>query len=180
MAIRLDHSRLSRISLFALVLASSGCATVFHGTRQRVEIFTEPAGASATADGQSVMTPGVLVLPRKAKNLEIRIEKEGYTPKTVTLRRETSGAVWWNFMGIATGAAAGAAFGDSTSGSTQGIGPNTAGASGAVIGGAVAPAIGFATDYSNGAAYRQSPATVVVKLTPNTVAAVSEKEKETP
>lgn len=105
MAIRLDHSRLSQTPLLALVLALSGCATVFHGPRKTVQIITEPAGALATVEGQTVTTPGVLVLPRKARNAEIRIEKEGYAPRTFVLSRRTSNAFWWNFVGTAGGAA---------------------------------------------------------------------------
>ncbi|HEY6148761.1 MAG TPA: hypothetical protein VIZ69_13725, partial [Thermoanaerobaculia bacterium] len=86
--------------LLALSLVAGGCASVFHGTRQKVEVFTDPPGAIATAGDQSVTTPGVLKLPRKIKNTEIRIEKEGFAGKTIRLERRTSGLVWLNFIGI--------------------------------------------------------------------------------
>lgn len=179
MAIRLDHSPISRISLFALALALSGCATVFHGPRQKVQIFTEPEGASATVEGQTVTTPGVLVLSRKARNVEIRIEKEGYTPRTFVLSRGTSKAVWWNFVGIAGGATAGALIGDATSNKTGWFGDPNAW-DGALLGALAGPAAGFGLDYATGAAYRLEPARVVVKLTPAAVAEASRKERETP
>lgn len=165
MAIRVGHSPLSRTPLLVLVLALDGCATVFQGSRRRVQIFTEPEGATATVDGQSVTTPGVLVLRGWARNAEIRIEKEGYVPRTFVLSRGTSNAVWWSFVGIAGGAAAGALAGDAPS--------NRAGT-------LANPAAGFGLDYTTGAAYPIEPALVVVKLTPATIALAWTKEKETP
>jgi uncharacterized protein YceK len=49
-----------------LVLAPllSGCATVIHGTRQNVRVETDPPGATASAGGQKITTPGVLTLKR--------------------------------------------------------------------------------------------------------------------
>jgi len=165
MSIRVGHSPLSRTPLLALVLALGGCATVLHGPRRRVQIVTEPEGATATVDGQSVTTPGVLVLPCKARNAEIRIEKEGYAPRTFVLSCGTSNAAWWSFVGIAGGAAAGALAGDATSNKTGTL---------------ANPAAGFGLDYATGAAYPLEPALVVVKLAPATVAVVSNEEKETP
>ena len=47
-------------------------------------MVTDPAGATATADGgQIIVTPGTLVVPAGAADMEIRIEKEGYEPETV-------------------------------------------------------------------------------------------------
>lgn len=165
MATRVGHSPLSGTPLLALVLALGGCATVFHGPRRKVQIFTEPEGATATVDGQSVTTPGVLVLPCKARNAEIRIEKEGYAPRTFVLACGTSSAVWWSFVGVAGGAAAGALAGDANSSKTGSLS---------------SPAAGFGLDYATGAAYPFEPALVVVKLAPAAVALASAKEKETP
>lgn len=165
MAIRVGYSPLSRTPLLVLILALGGCATVFQGPRRNVRIFTEPEGATATVDGQSVTTPGVLVLRGWARSAEIRIEKEGYVPQTFVLSRGTSNAVWWSFVGIAGGAAAGALDGDATSNKT---GPLSH------------PAAGFGLDYTTGAAYPIEPALVVVRLIPAAVALASTKEKETP
>jgi len=40
--------RLSLLFLCALLLLTGGCATVFHDTRQKIEVFTDPPGATAT------------------------------------------------------------------------------------------------------------------------------------
>jgi hypothetical protein len=151
--------------LLALALVAGGCASVFHGTRQKVEVFTDPPGATATAGGESVTTPGVLKLPRKGKNTEIRIEKEGFAAKTIRLERLTSGLVWLNFIGIPAGVFGGA---------YAGLGSNDNGwfgnlenaGKGAVIGGVSFPGLGFLADFQSGAAYRLDPARVVVRLDP--------------
>ena len=162
-----------RMRLFRVALAlgpfllAGGCASVLHGTRQKVEVFTDPPGATATAGDQQVTTPGVLKLPRKVKNTEIRIEKEGFVSKTVVLERRTSGLVWLNFVGIPAGffgVGGAAASGSDLSGIDRAR-------NGAIVGGVGLPALGFLTDYGNGAAYRLDPARVVVRLDPVSVSA---------
>ena len=152
--------------LLALSLAAGGCASVFHGTRQSVEVFTEPTGATATVGDQHVTTPGVLKLPRKVKNTEIRIEKEGFAAKTIRLERRTSGLVWLNFIGIPVGFVGGAYAGMGTSNDNGWFGGLENAGRGAVIGGVSFPGLGFLADYQSGAAYRLDPARVVVRLDP--------------
>jgi len=132
---------------------------MLHGTHQTVEIFTDPPGATATSGDQQVTTPGVLKLVRKVKNAQIRIEKDGFAPKTVFLERRTSGLVWLNLIG----APAGVVVGYSTS-NHDGI---AGGLNESITGGAAGAAgmgVGFLIDYGNGAAYRLDPARVVVRL----------------
>ncbi len=61
-------------------VTATGCATVVHGDKERVAVVTEPSGAVARFDSQSITTPGELVLPRKPKTVTVTIEKEGYEP----------------------------------------------------------------------------------------------------
>jgi hypothetical protein len=164
-----------RTVLLVFLPLAVGCASVFHGTRQRVEIFTDPPGATATAGDQKVTTPGALRLLRKEKNIAIRIEKPGFTPKTVALERRTSGLVWLNVVGIASGAIGGAYAGEATSGRSDWGALGNMG-TGAVAGAALVPGIGFWTDFQNGAAYRLEPARIVVRLDP----AVSSVALESP
>jgi hypothetical protein len=151
--------------LLALPLLAGGCASVIHGTRQKVEIFTDPPGATATAGNQQVTTPGVLKLPRKEKNTVIRIEKPGFAPKTVALERRTSGLVWLNLVGIPAGVVGGAYTGEASSGRSDWGALGDMG-KGAVVGAGVIPGVEFWTDFQNGAAYRLDPARIVVRLEP--------------
>jgi len=157
--------------LLALWIAAEGCASVLHGTRQKVEIFTDPPGATATVGDQHVTTPGVLKLPRKVKNTEIRIEKDGFAAKTIRLERRTSGLVWLNFIGIPVGVYGGAYAGMASSNDNGWFGGLENAGKGAVIGGASFPGLGFLADFQSGAAYRLDPARVVVRLDPVTSSA---------
>jgi hypothetical protein len=151
-----------------LALAAGGCATVFQGTRQKIEVISEPAGATASVLGQQVTTPGILVLPRKAKTLEIKVEKEGYQARTIALRRVTSGLVYLNFIGIPAGIVGGAAAGKGLSNDHGWFAGWTEAAYGALAGGVGLSGAAFAIDYANGSAYRLEPAKVVVRLEPTT------------
>jgi hypothetical protein len=133
--------RLLRFGLPLVFAGLTGCATVFHGTRQKVDVFTDPPGATAVVRDQRITTPGTLNLPRKAKLTEVRIEKEGYAPKTV---------------GVAAGAVAG-------SGSSAIFGLSSGGAA---AGGVLAPTVLFASDYGIGGAYRLVPSKLVLRLEP--------------
>ena len=155
-----------------LSFLTAGCATVVHGTRQDVRVETEPPGATASVEGQTITTPGVLRLRRKEKALEVLIEKEGYVSRRVPLARKTSGAVWGNFGFIPVGAASGAAIGDSTTNDWDFFERM---ANGGLVGGLVLPGVAFAVDYANGAAYKLDPPTILVRLEP---AGEAETEKK--
>ena len=142
-------------------LLAGGCATVFRGTRQKVEVFTDPPGATAIAGGQRITTPGTLRLARKEKLTEVRIEKAGYQTRIATIERRAGGLVWLNMIGIPAGALAGGVIGSKTGSGWLGNLEE-----GMAYGGAIAPAAAFATDYQTGAAYHLVPAKLVVKLVP--------------
>ena len=144
-------------------LFAGGCATVFRGTRQKVEIFTDPPGATAIAGDQRITTPGTLRLARKEKLTEVRIEKAGYQTRIVTIERRADGLVLLNMIGIPAGALAGGVIGSKTGSGWLGNLED-----GVAYGGLIAPAAAFATDYQTGAAYRLVPDKVVVKLAPST------------
>ena len=70
-----------------------------------MRVETDPPGATASADGQKVFTPGVLKLHRKQKTLEVLFEKEGYVSWRVTLTRSGPDLVQTNWaLGLVGGA----------------------------------------------------------------------------
>jgi len=146
-----------------LLLSLSGCATVFHGTRQSIEVSSQPSGATVTADGQRVITPGVLRLPRKARTIELHFSREGFQNASFSLTRRASNTVWWNLTGIPIGAVAGGSVAASRSSFSSGWGN---GIGGAVAGGLIAPAVAFGIDFATGAAFALTPARVHVQLRP--------------
>lgn len=147
------------VALYALLL--SGCATVLNGTRQAIEVSSEPPGATVTAGDLHVVTPGVLQLPRKAREIELRFTKQGYRDESVTLRRRTSGRFWLNLIAVPVGAGAGAAVSGSRS---SGFSVFERARDGAVAGGLALPAASVAVDLLSGGAYRLDPPRVHVSL----------------
>lgn len=85
-------------SIAATVLATSGCASIIHGTTQRVGVTSTPSTARVTIDGQSRgTTPMVARLSRKRAHA-LTVELDGYQPYTATLTRKSSGWVWGNLV----------------------------------------------------------------------------------
>ena len=150
------------LSLLAAFLLT-GCATVLHGTRQSIEVSSEPPGATVTAGDLHAVTPGVIRLPRKARNVELKFTKEGYRDSVVTLARRVSGTLWVGLVGIPAGAAGGAALGSSGS---NGLSVFDKAGTGAIVGGIVLPVVLFGVDLTTGAAYQLEPPRVHVQLQP--------------
>ena len=70
-----------------------------HGRMQKVPVTTEPQGAFVRAsNGQECTTPGVLRLDRSAPYHNLHIEKDGYEPIDITLKRTMDGWVFGNFL----------------------------------------------------------------------------------
>jgi hypothetical protein len=90
--------------LLAAVLLATGCATVFHGSRDDLKVITDPPGATARVGDVSVVTPGVLKVPRQKASVVVRVEKEGFAPREITVGWHRSGAAWTNVVGVAAGA----------------------------------------------------------------------------
>lgn len=89
-----------RLSLLCILLAGGyGCATIVHGTTQKIPISSDPSGASLTVAGQTTkhITPCEVELSRKADHI-LKIEKDGCEPSTVEIRHVVSGAVAGNIL----------------------------------------------------------------------------------
>src|SRR5262249_58064203 len=73
-----------------LVVASLvGCASS-RSAQQSVPVITDPSGAAARAGDQLITTPGSLLVPAGANEMEIRIEMAGYETEVVQLTRAES------------------------------------------------------------------------------------------
>jgi hypothetical protein len=93
----------------AAAAASSGCATLVHGTRQTVTVTSEPSGAqvtvlsdrpggSRTVRSNPGVTPIQLQLTRREPNIVLRLEKDGCSPVEVRLKRTISGWIAPNLL----------------------------------------------------------------------------------
>lgn len=99
----------------AVVLALSGCASIFNGTTQSVTLSSAPDGATATVTNRAGLpvhsgpTPVTLQLSRgagyfKAESYTVTFSKEGFVPKVVQLDARVSG---WYIANILLGGAVG-------------------------------------------------------------------------
>ena len=74
-----------------------GCASIVHGTRQKIAIATDPLGAEVSTGEITMTTPCSLNLKRKNDHI-LSIHKPGYETETVKLTSVLSGAVAGNIL----------------------------------------------------------------------------------
>lgn len=77
-----------------MVLASTGCATVQHGVSQQIHVTSEPAGATITIESKVVgVTPAEIRLRRGDAGVIIHLDKDGFQPLDIPMKRKVSGWV---------------------------------------------------------------------------------------
>lgn len=99
-------TRFTRVvaAMTASAFLLAGCASIFAGTSQKFDIKSQPDSANIEIrdENQNVVftgtTPDTVKLKKKqayfvAKEYEVKIEKPGYKPVTITLR--PSGGGWY-------------------------------------------------------------------------------------
>ena len=75
----------------------TGCATIIHGTTEKIAVSSTPTDAQVMIKGVPVAsTPGIIELKRIDTNIVLRLEKEGYEPSEVILNRKYSGWIAGN------------------------------------------------------------------------------------
>ncbi len=79
--------------LLIFIFASSGCATICHGTSTAVRINSVPPGATAIVGGKTVITPGKVIL-RNGQLYNIIFKKDGYEDAYFTIERQPSWGGW--------------------------------------------------------------------------------------
>ncbi len=75
-----------------------GCATIMHGSSQKIGISSTPTGAKVTIDNKdNGITPLFADLKRGDEHI-VRIELEGYEKAELTITKSASGWVWGNII----------------------------------------------------------------------------------
>jgi hypothetical protein len=101
-----------RIMVGIAIVATVGCASIMHGTSQKVGISSSPSGAKVTIDNKPLgNTPLFADLKRDEEHV-VTIEMAGYEKSQLTLTKSVSGWVWGNivfggFIGLAVDAISG-------------------------------------------------------------------------
>ena len=79
---------------------ASGCATIVHGTTTRINIDSQPEGATVHVDNNTVVTPAEVTV-RNNGNRTVQFSKDGYRSTMIYLDQQLSGWVWPNvFFGL--------------------------------------------------------------------------------
>lgn len=90
--------RLSGVVIGVAAIATVGCASIMHGTTQKVGISSSPTGATVTIDNKSYgSTPLFADLNRGEVHI-VTIEMAGYAKSQLTLTKSLSGWVWGNIL----------------------------------------------------------------------------------
>ena len=100
--------RRARCVLAACSLVSTGCAGIMNGRTQLVGVSSNPPGAQVFVGDEPVgVTPVIVDMPRRERDLVLRLEKEGFVTKEVPVERSFSRWLWgdavWSTM-IGSGA----------------------------------------------------------------------------
>ncbi len=82
--------RLNALLIFSLLIMSSGCATIMHGTTQDIGITTDPFGADLLVDGKDrYKSPATITMSRKDPHL-VEVSKDGYQKETINIKQTMS------------------------------------------------------------------------------------------
>ena len=91
--------KLLRTIALAAVLAMAGCATLFNGTSQRIQVISEPPGAEVFLDGELAgTTPTEVVVNRRLAEHEFRVVEESGNAQYRWLRRDLDDRAWLNIF----------------------------------------------------------------------------------
>jgi PEGA domain len=78
------------VLVLAVVLCSSGCATIFHGSNQNVTLESEPSGANVRVGPYKGITPYTISMP-KGKDYPIEYSKDEYQSASTALQKSFDG-----------------------------------------------------------------------------------------
>ena len=84
--------------VLAVVIFSIGCATIVSGRMQQLPVISSPSGATVTMGSVRQTTPATFLLDRRMGVYEIFIEKEGYEPVTVVIKKGLNCWVFGNII----------------------------------------------------------------------------------
>jgi hypothetical protein len=155
---------MKKILALLLTLALTDCALASHGTRQSIEVSSDPIGARAAMicdgrmEGES-LTPGAITIKRRHDVCGLTFTKEGFEPVKVKLMSAASRSFGDDFADVAAygGLTQTAASGDVLGTAVQA--PLAAGVAG----------VSVLVDKLSGAYYEWMPHAVSVHLQPKLV-----------
>lgn len=89
--------KLSSLGISGLLLLTS-CATIMHGTRQKVGISSSPSNACLWVDRMFVGNTPMIVEMTRSDDHSVRLELEGFEPYEAVFTKKLSGWVFGNII----------------------------------------------------------------------------------
>ena len=81
-----------------IALTLSGCSTMMNGDTVEVPVTTTPSGATLVLNGESYISPAVVLVPRGEGDFNLHIEKKGFQAVDILLKESIDGWFWGNFL----------------------------------------------------------------------------------
>jgi len=89
-------SILKQTVIAAAALSLVSCATIMHGTTQKIGISSAPTGASVTVDNKGMGKTPLFAELKRGDDHIVTIEMKGFEKAQLTLTKSVSGWVWGN------------------------------------------------------------------------------------
>lgn len=80
------------------VVLMTGCASIMHGTTQKIGISSSPTGAAVSVDNVALGNTPLFADLKRGKEHIISIEMPGYEKTQLTVTKKVSGWVWGNIL----------------------------------------------------------------------------------
>jgi hypothetical protein len=81
-----------------LLVGLWGCATIMHGTSQKIGISSTPTGAKVSIDNKDLGVTPLFADLKRGEDHIVKIEMEGYQKSELTITKSVSGWVWGNIV----------------------------------------------------------------------------------
>jgi hypothetical protein len=157
----MSESKVLRPFVLALALASL-LATACGPAMQVIRVYSDPPGADVLLKGTVVATtPAQVKVSKKETGLSLRIEKEGYKPVDVLLRRSFD--PWFVPKSCGLGLLLGGLYGAQAMLKEHGV-LTLGGFAGSVAGGVTVFGVDLVDGFAEGGAYKLSPCEISVGL----------------
>lgn len=94
----MKNQTIFRSALIAGIALLTGCASIMHGTSQKIGISSSPTGANVIVDNMPRGTTPVFVDLKRDSEHIVTIQMPGYEKAQLTITKSVSGWVWGNIV----------------------------------------------------------------------------------
>ena len=104
---------IASLMAFSIILSPMGCAVIFTGSSQMIQVSSTPSGAAVRLNGIGVGTTPTQVNVERGSNHFVRLTKAGFEPITIHIGQKLNGLFFLdiislNLLGIIINMATGA------------------------------------------------------------------------